>query len=412
MGKIDIGTELGKKKKELICCCCGEVLKYQDFYPSNSKASLTRMDEKGNSRMIICKSCAQTIFSYLLKIYRTKVKALFYFCLTFDCYYNEGVAKNIDKKDTDNFLSAYLQYITTSDSYKDRGFIDSYKEAVSVLSSEISDTPSKGTEEEKLDLEDEKNLREIISLFHYDPFSKEPIEVRKKLYRDLVTMIDPAMVDDLVRQRAAIEIVRSFARIDAWTETINELSNDPQKMVKNSKEIKALIEAKNKETDMVTKFSKDHGFAERYATAKSRGTGTLSATIRDMEDFDFDDGKVNLYDIKTSASMQQAADISAAAIMKQLNLNEADYIDLLKTQREKLVETQQELERTKEELRLVYVEIKKQELLKELATQLKKKGMSKEEIYKAILAEIHFNEKEIKKDKKLDQFLLDNDSEV
>lgn len=206
-------------------------------------------------------------------------------------------------------------------------------------------------------------------------------------------MSDPAMSNDLVKQRAAIEIVRTFSRIDRWTDAINELSSDPQTMLQNNRDIKVLIDAKAKETDMITKFSKDHGFAERYATAKSKGAGTLTATIRDMEEFDYDDGKVNFFDIKTSKSISQAAEISSASILKQLNLSEADYVDMLKRQKEKLEELYKENDRLKEENRLIYKQITKQELLEELSEELKKKGMDKDEINNVIMSEIKIKKK-------------------
>ena len=399
MAKVDIEIEVSQRKSDFICCCCGKVLKTSSFYSSNSKSSITRIDKKGISRMIICKTCAQEIFNFLLKINKNRKNTLLAFCAAFDIYYDEEIADRIERDNTDDYLNTYMDFLKNSPTIKERSFIDSYNEKIPEASSD------KKQEEGELNPEDEANLREIYSTFHYDPFEKEPLLEPKKLYRDLVTMIDPAMVDDLVRQRAAIEIVRSFARIDKWTETINELSKDPQTMAKKSKEIKTLIETKNKETDMVTKFSKDHGFAERYANAKSRGTGTLSAAIRDMEEFDFDDGKVNLYDIETSKSMQQAADISTAAIMKQLNLSEADYIVMLKTQRERMVQLQTELDRTREELRLVYSSVTKQEILKELATSLLQKGMKEDEVYKAILSEINFDENKLKNAQKLSLFL-------
>lgn len=393
MGKgIDINAEAMKKHDTLACIFCGAELKSTtNYYPSASRNAIARADSKGVTRMLICKTCTQQLFEILVKLMKTRKRALLVFCSSMDIYYKDEIADGIQANSSKEYIEQYFSILESKKEYSGLTFLNSFNEKHNIY-----DDSTEGSDKVTLDKEDQKNRREIFSLFHYDPFEKEPITLRKKLYRDLVTMVDPAMVDDLVRQRAAIEIVRSFARIDEWTEIINEYTKDPQKMVKNAKDIKMLIDTKNKEVDMVTKFSKDHGFAERYALAKSRGAGTLSATIRDMEEYDYDDGKVNLYDIQTSATMQQAADISAQAIMKQLNLSEADYITMLKTQREALVEAQQELARVKEELRLVYKQITKQELLKELVQELKNKGMARDEIAKSILAEINYNDKEIK----------------
>ena len=394
MAKIDLNEEIIKKHPSLTCMFCGNVLKATtNFYPSFSRNTITRTDDKGTTRLPICKDCAQQFYNYLCKVYKKPEQALFQFCAALDVYYSEELYQKVKDGDFDKTISNYFGVLQNDATCSGKTF------AETILGDKVfTEQPKEQPEEETLNEEDDRNRSEILSLYHYDPFAKESVAEKKKLYRDLVTMIDPAMADDLVRQRAALEIVRSFARIDTWTETINELSKDPQSMMRHSKEIKALTEAKNKETDMITKFCKDHGFAERYATAKSRGAGTLSATIRDMEEFNFDDGKVNLYDIKTSATMQQAADISTSAIMKQLNLSEADYIDMLKQQRERMVMLEQELNRSNETLRMVYKQITKQDLLKELAYQLKQKGLNNSEVAKAIKREIRYNDEEVKQD--------------
>lgn len=391
--KFDLYAAMQEPNEVLQCSCCKETMKVTSFYPSNSKSAMTRLDENGIPRMIICKSCCQKIFDYFYTVYKNVDKAIYNFCITFDLYYDSKFASDIAMADIPNMIPVYYKRYSL-DSRKNRTFADSdiFVKIEKRKSGEITEA-----EEDGLSDEDLKNRREIMATFHYDPFEKEPTEDKRKLYRNLVTMIDQTMSEDLVRQRAAIEIVRTFARIDKWTEAINEMSADPQTMLQNSKDIKTLIDAKTKETDMVTKFSKDHGFAERYALAKSKGAGTISAAMRDMEEFHYDDGKVNLFDIKTSQSMLQAAQISTEAMLKQLSLTEADYVDMLKKQREELVRLNQDNDRLKESLRLVYKQITKQELLKELLTDLQNKGLEDEEVASLVAAEIHYDDDKVLK---------------
>lgn len=244
--------------------------------------------------------------------------------------------------------------------------------------------------------EDLKNRREVLAFFHFDPFENETNRDKKQLYRDLVSMCDPAMAEDLPKQRGAISLVRSYLRVDRLMEAIQFLSSDPDKMVSNAKELKTLTEMLTREQSIVASNVKDYGFAEKYATAKSRGAGTLTAVVRDIEQFDYDDGKLNRYDIATSESMQQAADISMAAIIKQISLSEADYIDMLKEQREKLSALYKENMRLKEENRLIYKQITKKELLKELALELEQKGLGRREVQAMVLAEIYNDDEKLK----------------
>lgn len=391
MGK-GLDELFAEKHTKFRCVCCGEDKSATGYYPSQSRNAMTRRGNGGKTYSIVCKECAGKIFDYFFKIFRSKEKALYQYCAAFDVYYDTPLVEGMKEVDAANYIDAYYGMLAGDVKYSAKTFVDS-------IGTEVEKPQVEAPKEEGVQLTDEdlKNRREIIGIYHYDPFENEPVETRKKMYNNLCTMIDESLREDFVRQMAALEIVRSFARIDEWTKTIDEWSKDPKKMVNQSKELKALIETKKRETEMVTSFSKDHGFAERYATSKSRGTGTLSATMRDMEEMDFDDGKVNLYDIKTSESMQQASDISMQSIMKQLSFQEADYVQMVKEQRERLVSLQTELDRTKEELRLVYKAVKKQDLLKELATDLIKSGMEEDEVAQAIIAEIHYDDEKIKK---------------
>lgn len=386
----DLNDLIAEKHTKLPCVCCGESYGVNSFFTSQSRNAMTRQDMQGRTHSILCKACTNKIFEYFYKIFRSADKALYQYCAAFDVYYDTTLVDGMKEIDASKFIETYYALLAGDIKYSAKTFVDS-------IGAEIESPKVEKPKDEELTDEDNKNRREIIGIYHYDPFENEPIAVRKKLYNSLCTMIDESLREDFVRQMAALEIVRSFARIDEWTKTIDEWSKDPRKMVSQSKELKTLIDTKQKETDMVTKFSKDHGFAERYATSKSRGTGTLSATMRDMEEMDFDDGKVNYYDIKTSESMQQASDISMNSIMKQLSLQEADYVQMVKEQRERMVFLETELNRAKEELRLVYKAVKKQDLLKELATQLIKSGMTQDEVAQAIFAEIHYDDEAIKR---------------
>ena len=161
--------------------------------------------------------------------------------------------------------------------------------------------------DEQLCEEDQKNRREILKIFRYDPFENETIHDQKQLYRDLVSMCDEAIGEDLPKMRGAITLVRSYLRADRLTEAIQKLSIDAETMIEHAKELKTMTEMLTRETDMITKTVKDFGFAERYATAKSRGSGTLGAVVRDIENFNYDDGTGVVY----TASLEEQTEATA-----------------------------------------------------------------------------------------------------
>ena len=188
------------------------------------------------------------------------------------------------------------------------------------------------------------------------------------------------MVNDLVRQRAAIEIVKSFYRIDCIGQAIQELQSNTQSMMDNSGVMKELIAQKKKETDMVTAFSKDHGFAERYQLAKAKGNGTLSSIVRDGFESHFDRLAVNKFDIETGNAMQQVANISAQSMLNQLQLTSDDYRNMITDQSHEIQELHLQVEKLKEANRLLREKQLKQELLNEYESDLKRKGITSDDV--------------------------------
>jgi len=67
----------------------------------------------------------------------------------------------------------------------------------------------------------------------------------------------------------------------------------------------------------------------------------------------FENMKVNLFDIDTSACMKQIADLSNQSIMEQLTFDSNEYTEMIKEQREMLIKLQNENERLEEENRIL-----------------------------------------------------------
>ena len=122
---------------------------------------------------------------------------------------------------------------------------------------------------------------------------------------------------------------------------------------------------------------------------------TENNIVKEVEDNGYDAGRVNIYDVKTEKSMRLAADISNASILKQIALGDSEYADIVKRQHIIIQELNEENLRLNEECRLVYEQITKQELLKELAKTLQEKKLGEREIQDLVLSEIHYSDEEI-----------------
>ena len=122
------------------------------------------------------------------------------------------------------------------------------------------------------------------------------------------------------------------------------------------------------------------------------GKGALSDVMNQIEDQGIDEGITNFYDIATSKSIEEIANISMKAQLNQINLSKTDYADILATQMEIVKDCQRKAKDALEALRLAKEKIVKQELLDELAYDYKKKGLSEEEIDEFIRREYHLQD--------------------
>lgn len=154
----------------------------------------------------------------------------------------------------------------------------------------------------------------------YDPFYFEIEKDRKILYKDLLGMMEQGMELDGLKVQAAIQIVLSFKNIRELNEKYRKKSDEDAPV----SELKALSELKKKELETITSFSRDNGFGERYAISKAKGENTFSGIMAKMNEMKYENAILNMYDVETSKSINQAADASFAAIFNQLSMSEAE----------------------------------------------------------------------------------------
>ena len=384
-----------KPRKQAVCDCCTTTRTIEEF-PYVSGADIYVVGENGRRRATFCMYCCVKFCERMEEKYGNQYKALYRLCAFIGLYYDDALAHRVWEEDREyengekvsEFISPYELYIRAVQddprlerkSFMDEGdvpfeYIIRKQRNLSVM--------------EEMSEQGRKDRQEIIEKFHYDPFDKEPAKDRGRLYADLITLYDDAMATDLVRQRAAIEIVKSFYRIDVIGQTIQELQATPQSMVDNAKVLKELIDQKSKETKMVTDFSKDHGFAERYQTAKAKGAGTLSSIVRDGFENHFDKLAVNRFDIETSNAMQQVADISAQSMFNQIQLTGEDYRKMIEDQAELIRNLTSKVEELSEANRLLREKEVKQELLDEYIEDVKEKEITDEEVVQKAVKKAH-----------------------
>ena len=371
------------------CAICHRNRPHTDFFRSYSLNSIGTTLPTGERHLVICKRCAKKIFNYYYAQEGNDLqKAINHWCQTMDLYYSDDIFQAFIKlrnsrKGTE--MEAKFDYVTD--------YITALGRAKMVDltywdSPYLQDTISKGThieydvpdeyeEETKIEKEypeefdnwskeDLENYDTILEIYKYDPFIDELIDDRRKLYQNLVGFSSEDIAEDTGKANACIDMCRSIQRL----EKLNKLRATMERASKvDIKEIKMLSELQGKERDAIQKYQKEWGFNQRYSLNRNQGSGTLTGILKQMDENMFEDSLVNAYDIKTSNAMQMAAEASWKAIFGQLNISESEFSQIVKNQRETITVLRAELDKTKEELRLANIQIKKRDLETRLAQE-------------------------------------------
>ncbi len=310
-------------------------------------------------------------------------KALFEFCFKHNFCYCVEVYDNLIKSTEDdapvNMPGVYVEAVKTNDNLKDVTFFSQIKqknfEKLYSLEYSLFD----------LSEDDKKNRQIVIDVFSYDPFRDDPQEDRPQLYRDLAGMSNEGMRKDIAKQKAALSIVRSYSNIEKYQKKVRELAveetldDNAQKQMESYMKVISNIQASVNQTAEKNNFT--------VKGIGSSGKGMLCDVMGEISEKGIDEGVTNFYDIATSKSIEEVANISFRAQLNQINLSKTDYSDILSEQCKIVKESQAKATEAMEALRLAKEKIVKQELLEELAIDYKKKGISEKEIQEFISRE-------------------------
>ncbi|PYY28344.1 hypothetical protein [Paenibacillus illinoisensis] len=326
-----------------------------NFYKSYNKFD-------SDQHMSICRRCLresidysdiQTVKETLMHINRPFIHSLWV-----------SSSEEAKSKKQDHF-GLYIKTIQMKDfrdlTWRDSDDVEGTKKAnpSSVISK--AKEPDNDTQEIKqieAELQDNNRL-DVIKMLGYDPFEFENDRDRRHLYNKLVDFLDEGTLEDGFKLPTVIEIVKTFNQLDKINNTISKMTTDVESLTSNAGTIKSLIDAKDKLYKSVLALAKDNGISVNHNNNKSKGSGTLSGIIKQLQEKGFEEASVNLFDIETCAGMSQVADISNESIFKQLQFDENDYSAMLIEQREIIGDLNGKVAKYEEEIRKL-----KQEMLK------------------------------------------------
>ena len=342
---LGVGTEF------FTCQHCGEVKRKDAFYS-------TTVPRYGRGIVSICKKCAEeiampTVNGTQQEPTKTSVdNALFYLDKPMlDSVWDSSVAEAA--KGSGNAFGWYMKNIAMPQwytySYKNS---DGYTGGMLTLDSMVDDALPKNQEIiEQFD----KNKSDTLRLLGYLPFEKEKISDQPFLYSQLIGFLDASEEgnDDMMRISSIVSIVRGFLQASNIDDQVAQLSADPNNAQKNISTIRALQQMKNQIMQGITKLAEQSCISLKNSKHSVRGENTWSGKVAKIKDLNLREGQVNGFDIATCKSMQQIEEISDAAIMKQLQLDESEWSDMVATMREEIKKLRSERDSYQEINRLL-----------------------------------------------------------
>lgn len=190
------------------------------------------------------------------------------------------------------------------------------------------------------------------------PLKKNQPGDQPYLYASLIGYLDSSedANEDRLKTSSSIEIVKSFSHIEKINDVITSLMSDVKNMEKNISTIKNLEDTKNKITSSVLNLAKDNGISLKHSVNASKGENTWTGKVRKMKEMNLSEAETNLYNIEYSAGLQQVAEISDAAILKQIRLDENDYNDMIIQQRELINKYKKKSDESEEKSRILLKE--------------------------------------------------------
>lgn len=352
------------------CTSCGEEKStnfYKSFNPIQGKIE----------RFTVCKNCMEVEYQKYLNTYSDGKLAVYYFCRKLDIYFNvaayDGAVNNVASTGW-TILQSYFKQINSfrnkETGISRNGYGVCFDESTEFLDRIVVEADTKEAEDgqsEKLEVTlekkeyeptelDKQNKSDVIRLIKYDPFFDEPDDIKSFLYNKLVDFLDENTLSDSFKLPIVIEMVKGFGQAERINRALSQI--DIMSETTKVDDIKKLSDTKQNILRSILSMAKDNGISENYSNSKSKGAGTLSGIIKDLQEKGIHSAEVNLYDIETCEGMKQVANISNVSILEQLVLNENDYVDMIKDQRALIQELDGEANKLEEENRILKVKLK------------------------------------------------------
>ena len=326
-----LANEYAKLKEGAYCHECGTFKPRDKFYKSVKTAS---------GLIPVCKECLYRIGTGLdpktketHETRETVIEAMKKADLPFiEDLYENSCAAITNETSGKKRGTGYSQMITCLQSlpqYFGMGFdqSDFGEQNVNDTTTDIAENFVSKKQEVSEDIEDMyvKNKRSVLRMLGYDPFIYEEEEDKPLLYSKLVNYFDDSLKDDGFKLEAVIEIVQTFKDVKHINDTLAQYTKQLQTHPEMIATVKSLTQTKKDMLSSALALAKDNGISENNNNRKSKGAGTLTGIIKELQEMDLDGSEVNTFDYETNMAIEDIMTRNHQNQLKQLNPDENDW---------------------------------------------------------------------------------------
>lgn len=345
-----------KENKKYKCNLCNkEVSDPTGIFYKNDASPLFKSN---GGYTTICKECVANLFDKISSTYDSDKIACIMICHYLDYPFYHYIYDQICSSNLTFGLGLYIRRMNNIQN-KNKTFLNT------IVSGELlkSDDVIKEEREDKWTISDIKNKNFVIKSIGYDCFddSSYSDSDRKYLFNTLSGYLVDDVLDDPHRMQSAIRMVKTMLQSSKIDNLINEKldSDDP------AGNLSALTESKGKLDRTINQVASDNGFSLKNGNKSLQSSNTLTGIMKEMIENDFQDIKINSFDVKMSAAFKHISDISNKSIIDQLNFQDDDYARIVAVQREKIQKYENDLASEQEKNRLLTIELESIKLAQE-----------------------------------------------
>lgn len=335
------------------CVHCG--VAYYDPAGKFYRVTTNEAYKANNYYAPICAKCVKEMFQeYTLK-YKDEKKALLLICFMLGYYFSEQLYATMKDSGNEFILGNYIKALNGTQ-YKKRTSDDYIMEFLSKEAALASPSELRGNIEDKWKAADRKNKYFCVRELGFDPFDEDVYssEDRRYMFNLLSNYLTEEVLEDSHKKMSCIELVKTNLQLML----INNRLNAIMKTSQNLSEAKDANAIKDRLVATINAIAKENGISVSGAGKRGRKSNTFTSIMKEMIENGVTEAKSNFTEVKMTDAFRHVAEISAKALVNEMNLTGDDYAVMAARQADIIRELNTKLDEVEEELRLATIALR------------------------------------------------------